>query len=619
MSRPRLVIALIVVAAAARSLSLTFLHPLNWDEIEFFRATDWVRQGLVPYRDFFEHHTPLQWFLFAPIVYFVRSPGAAAVITMRWAQVPIWILTFWLLAVWMRRAGLQSAGRLSAILLALCSSLFMLPAIEYRIDTLGCALYVLALVLLQEADRSFPIAFTAGAVLCLAGFANIRLGPLLALTALLFRIVRPRERAWGGTNSANGIFAGVIAALVLCATYFAVTGSASIAFRSVWTWNYLGDRLSEGTKGLFLHRVAMIFGFRPLDPAQPLFDLKSVDIATAIILIVGLIGLGRVLIANRRAPDSVFVLGFLQVGNIFFVAAMKFIYTYHFEIVVVLMLPFVAAEIDRFATTRKRWAIVAAVLLLASTANVIVSVFRGKEADLAYQDRIMRDADRMTSPDGKVFDGVGWALRRRPAYRYWLLPKLVQVLEAKGIFEPYPSQRMIADPPAAIITDHNMYTWLVLHPQLATIATTHYLPAWRNLWLPGMSARFTPASPSAEWVVPASGAYRVYGSAVLSIHPWFRKALIFGTFESRNTEIALTGFAPASQLPLQWIVDGVPVHAADVLELRRGQRLRVTSSAGGPFGVMIVPSGVVTLFQQPPHGVTLDAAAPPVTHVPKLW
>src|SRR5437867_1112981 len=76
---------LIVVAAAARSLSLTFLHPLNWDEIEFFRATDWVRQGLVPYRDFFEHHTPLQWFLFAPIVSFVRSPGAAAVITMRWA------------------------------------------------------------------------------------------------------------------------------------------------------------------------------------------------------------------------------------------------------------------------------------------------------------------------------------------------------------------------------------------------------------------------------------------------------------------------------------------------------------------------------------------------------
>jgi len=618
-SRPRLVIALIVVAAAARSLSLTFLHPLNWDEIEFFRATDWVRQGLVPYRDFFEHHTPLQWFLFAPIVSFVRSPGAAAVIAMRWAQVPLWILTFWLLSLWMRRAGLQPAGSLSAILLALCSSLFMLPAVEYRIETLGCALYVLALVLLQEADRGFPLAFAAGAVLCLAGFANIRLGPLLALTALLARIVRPRDRAWGGTRAANGIFAGVIAAFALCSTYFLATHSASMAFRSMWTYNYLGDRLSEGTQGLFFHRMAMIFGFRPLDPAQPLFALSSVDLATALVMILGLIGIVRVLVANRRAPDDLFALAFLQVGSILFVAAMKFIYTYHFQIVVLLMLPFVAAEIDRFTKTRERWATVAAGLLLVSTVNIVVSVFRGKEADLAYQDRIMRDADRMTPPDGKVFDGVGWALHRRPAYRYWLLPKLVQSLEAKGIFEPYSPQRMVADRPAAIISDHNMYTWLLLHPQLAAIATTHYLPTWRNLWLPGMSARMTPSSPSAEWIVPMSGAYRIYGSSVLSIHPWFRNPLIFGTFESPNTEIALTGFAPANQLPLQWMIDGLPSATAGVLELRRGQRLRVISAARGPFGVMIVPSGVVSLFRQPPHGVTLDAASPPVTHVPKLW
>ena len=33
-------------------------------------------------------------------------------------------------------------------------------------------------------------------------------------------------------------------------------------------------------------------------------------------------------------------------------------------------------------------------------------------------------------------------------------------------------------------------------------------------------------------------------------------------------------------------------------------------------GVMIVPAGIRSLFQQPPPGVTLDAAAPPVTHVP---
>src|SRR3984893_739604 len=111
-SRPRLVSVLIVVAAAARSLSLGWLHPLNWDEIEYFRASDWVRQGLVPYRDFWEHHTPLQWFVFAPVASLVDSPGAAAIIAMRWAQVPLWIATFALLSLWMRRAGLALPSRL---------------------------------------------------------------------------------------------------------------------------------------------------------------------------------------------------------------------------------------------------------------------------------------------------------------------------------------------------------------------------------------------------------------------------------------------------------------------------------------------------------------------------
>lgn len=613
MSRPRLVALLIGLAAAARSVSLGWLHPLNWDEVEYFRATDWVRQGLVPYRDFWEHHTPLQWFVFAPVAAFVHSPGAGAIIAMRWAQVPIWVVTFASLSLWMRRAALPQFARFSAILLALCSSMFMLPAVEYRIDALGCALYAVALLLLQDADRSAWMAFAGGASLCLAGLANIRLGPLLALTALLFRIVRPRERKWGGTNAANGIFAGVIATLGLTAIYFFATHSAAVAVRRVWIENYLGDRLSEGTAGVFLHRLAGIIGLRPLDRSQPLFEPASIDVATVCILVLGTIGMVRVLIANRRSPDHLFVLAFLQAGSILFIAAMKFVYTYHFEITILLMLPFVAAEIERLAA--QRWSVMVTGLVVVSAVNIFASVFRGKEEDLAYQDLVMQEVHRLTPAGSKVFDGVGWALRRRPAYRYWFLPKLVQVLEAKGLYEPYTAQAMAADPPAAIISDHNAFVWFVLHPQLAGFATRHYLPYWRNLWIPGMSARLENGG-SAQWIVPASGSYRVYASQVLSLHPWYRNPLVFGSYESRNTEIELTGFAPASGLPLQWTIDGAPVKADDVMELRRGQRLALQLIGNGPFGVMIVPAGIHALFRQPPHGVTIEAAASPVTHVP---
>src|ERR1700730_5409768 len=101
-------IVVIGIAAAARALSLQWLHPVTWDEIEFFRATDWVRRGLVPYRDFWEHHTPLQWFLFAPVTALTNSPGVNAILLMRGAQLPLWIVTFILLRGWMRRAGIST-------------------------------------------------------------------------------------------------------------------------------------------------------------------------------------------------------------------------------------------------------------------------------------------------------------------------------------------------------------------------------------------------------------------------------------------------------------------------------------------------------------------------------
>lgn len=618
MSRSRLLFALIAIAAAARSVLLTWLHPLNWDEIEFFRATDWVSRGLVPYRDFWEHHTPLQWFLFAPVTKLIHAPGAAAVIAVRWAQVPVWIAAVFCLAVWMRRAGLTVAARAGSILLLLCSSMFMLAAIEYRIDSLGCAFYLLAILLLQKADRSFRFAAAGGAALCLAGFANIRLGPLLALTALLMRIVRPAERAWGGTNKANGIFAGVIGTFALCASYLLATGSAALAWRHVWVDNYLGDRLSEGTKWILLHRLAQPFGVQLLVRSQPLWDWQTVDLATVIILVIGAIGVVRVLIANCKAPDFLFVLAFLQAGNILFVAAMKFLYIYHFEIVLLLMLPFVGREIERFAVSSRRWAAVTAVLLLVSAINIYASIFRGKESDLAYQDLIMTEVDRHTPHEGSVFDGVGWALRMRPAYRYWFLAMIAVSLEREHVFAPYTLQEMQADPPAAIISDYRLYGWLLTHPPLASFATSQYLPVRLNLWLPGLSARLTAAARSKEWIVPADGQYRIYGSEVLSIHPWFQQPLIFGTFPSSRTEIVLTGFPPASALPVTFAVDGKPIASAETLTLRRHQHLAVIYRGDRQLGLMIVPAGVHALFQQPPPGVTLDAATTPITHWPSF-
>jgi hypothetical protein len=93
----------------------------------------------------------------------------------------------------------------------------------------------------------------------------------------------------------------------------------------------------------------------------------------------------------------------------------------------------------------------------------------------------MREADRRTPPDARVFDGVGYAIRREPAYQYWFLAQIVRTLEAHKIFEPYD---IAAHPPDAVIADLPTTSWLAAHRDQAEFVRRHYRPVLRELWLP---------------------------------------------------------------------------------------------------------------------------------------
>ena len=482
--RVRLPVALIIVSSLARLVSLAGLHPLNYDEIEFFRATDWIARGLVPYRDFWEHHSPLQWFVFAPVA-------------------ALWIAIFWLIDVWMRDAGLPRYARWAALVLPLTSSLFMLPAVEYRIDVLAGGLFILGLVCVQRIRRGARYAWLAGAAFCLAGFANLRLGPVLALAMLLACIVDPESRRWRGSARANRIFAGAAAAFVICASYFVVTGSANVAFRRLWTDNFLADRLApEVLAHMFLRRVLTPFGLG-IRGAGSSFLASSVDPAGILLTLGFLFAAGRCLWLRRRQPDHLFYLAFVAAANILFIAAMKFVYNYHLEISAVLAVPLLALEVERIRG--QRW--IAGLLVLLTLFNVSVALFRGKEADTAYQDAIMREVDRRTTANASVLDGSGWALRRRPAYRLWCLRYIATLLIEHGDYPRYGAADLLRDPPGAVVVDYDLRIWFARDVALARTVAPHYLPTLMAVWLPAPNARLTPAVPSARWRVAQNGLY----------------------------------------------------------------------------------------------------------------
>jgi hypothetical protein len=600
-------IAIALAGATVRLIQMTWLHPLNMDEREFYLAARWIGEGRLPYRDFWEHHTPLTWFVFAPFARLANGPGVEAVLAMRWVQLPIWIATFWLANVWMRRAGLSPFARWASMAFALCSSLFMLPAIEYRVDSLACLLVIAALVMMQRGDGRG--AFLCGVFLCLACFTNIRLGIVAIVAALLFRVIDTSQRAWRGTMRANWVFAGAIAALLFAGGYFVATQSLDAFIRNAFVENSIGAKFAQPDPGAFTHRMLVLFGVR-LRLSDEVFSPAAIDVGGIAVLIGGSVGLILAL-ARWRKPDAFFALAVIQVANLLSVAAMVFIYNYHFELAVILALPLLALAIERVP----RRGAVLAVLVLAWSVSTFASIFRGKELDLAYQDRVLREIDARTRPDEKVWSGMIWGLRREPAYRLWFLPDMTHHLVRRGHVAPYRLQDILRDPPGAIVIDQLAIAWLVqVQHELGAYFVHHYVPVWRNLWIPGPSARLQPGT-STRWIVPRDGAYHVYVSPQLATHAWFDRPLFLAYYKSKD-RLPMKLPAAANDPRLQWSIDGAPAVVGPSIALRKGQTLDVTSTADETLGIVLLPTDDRILIRQPPPGVTLEGVSTRVTHIP---
>lgn len=68
-SLPKLYFVLQIFIGLFASYWLLFYHqPETGDDVEHLHSTWLVSEGLTPYKDFFQHHNPLMWYIFIPIV-----------------------------------------------------------------------------------------------------------------------------------------------------------------------------------------------------------------------------------------------------------------------------------------------------------------------------------------------------------------------------------------------------------------------------------------------------------------------------------------------------------------------------------------------------------------------
>lgn len=565
-------------------------RPLAWDEIEFFRATDWVAKGEIPYRDFWEHHSPLQWFVYAPLhAWLPDAAGASSVILLRWLQVPLWILTLWL---WIR-AVLREVPQWCALTpcsLLLLSPAFLLFAVEYRVDALASGLFVVGLLLGRTPGRVHRIVL-GGLLLGFVPLANLRLGPQAFVCLVALGLIDTERRTWRVGYHTISLFTGALAALTITLGYFVATGSLAQAWQQLIVDNHLVAELSPSSSRAFWSLLGI--------------TLSEFDPIPILLITGGLISAVRCLVAWRH-PGLLQICALLFLVNLGLVYSLNAHYFYHFQTLLLLSLPLVAELLrclDGALQASARVRLAAATLAFWTVGLHIFGMMDVKEARrLECQDELVRAVHRLTRPEETVWDGSGFALERAPAYPYWFLPMHVRLLAKSGRLPPLTPDQLQSTAPAAIVLHARTINWLREWPQLADYVHENYLPVRSNLWLPAPSGRFASAGEVRTWRILRRGTYKLTASTQLASHPFF-EASHTGVDATERIQSAAIGLqhieSSRSQVPLTAKVNGRPIAQSPPrhLDLDRGDLLEIRSDGREPLGVFLVPLQVSALIE----------------------
>ncbi|HEX8169093.1 MAG TPA: hypothetical protein VF824_00975 [Thermoanaerobaculia bacterium] len=579
-------IPVMLAAAALVVVKLQWAHGLGWDEVEFFRATRWLARGLMPYRDFWEHHLPLQWLLFAPVARFIDWPGVAAILLMRWAQLPLWIAAFALLWRLGAAAGVSAHGMLAALVALVASPLFLDTAIEFRVDTVAAAAFLGGLMAVLAAPRRAGAWIAFGFLMSAAVFANLRHAYVVVPTAVAVALIDYEERRWRFNVRSLWMSAGIAIAAVPLALWL-VAGKAMQPFLEVMRLNVIIDRIL----GRSAHTLVPLL-LRPF---------TTMDAAAIVLIGAGLIGFVLAL-RGLAAPGPLQLVALVTLFTAVSVGLLGVHYPYHLQMTLLMLVP-LAGSLIRTEVAQRFGIVVAATLVAIAIATLTRS---DAYAALRYQDRVMREADRRTRPDERVWDGVGYALRREPAYRYWFLSSIVRLGAQHRLLPPYDAAQIMQRPPAAIVHSMRVNLWLAQYPDAAAYVTRHYVPLDRDLWLPAMSGPLR-AGHSASWIAPRAGRYRFIASELLMKHPWFYDPLKYGRSmggEDADFSVDLRALPLAPRAAFALAIDGRAVDG-DVFDVSAGASVALTSHLDRAVGVLIVPDDWTRVFVGPPAPVVM--------------
>ena len=221
-------------------LQLLMLRAFDADELQHLHSAWLVSEGFLPYRDYFQHHTPGLHYLLSPVFWLadVKTDPASALRLIFLSRQLMWLFTglglgliFYLGTVWKG----TSVGLVGTIMLGNCI-MYLEKTIEIRPDVAASALWIACVLVLfvalaapdQAALGVIPKYLFSGALLALSLIFTQKM--LVALPSLFITMI---------SHLVEGYRREKLGSFIVSWIYFAVGASLPIA-AVAWLFYYQG-------------------------------------------------------------------------------------------------------------------------------------------------------------------------------------------------------------------------------------------------------------------------------------------------------------------------------------------------------------------------------------------
>lgn len=587
------------VLALLPALLLLPSAPFNPDEVESFRATRWVAEGLVPFRDFWEHHLPLHWFLLSPFAPLTGSASVESFLLLRLAQLPLLAATLFAAARALARAGVSRAASLFGL------SLFFLAihrsVVEIRIDvTMNLFLLVGLLALTWDAPekRGRPALLLLGGVsLGLACLASQRAIPVALAGTVTGAVAVAVQRLPAGLRRSGQALllavAGLAAVATATLTAAYLTGALPALWEQCFRLNYLYERLGPTTAA----------GPSTLDWASR-FLARPGAVALVVLAAAGTV-LGLRDRSLRPLTASVALFAVTSAGLLY---GIRSPFPYQFQTLFWFLALLSAVGLDALMRASRRVAVAAACIATTFALAGMVLALRAVRWDvmsdtIAHQDHVLRTIERASPPGSVVLEGCGFAVNRVPALETWFLPSLARELMSAGALHAATPADLVARRVALVVADSRLLATIKDDPSLGPFVARNFFPLERFVWLPAPNALLGPGG-RAEWTVLSDGPHRFVEAPFLVSHPWFTNPWAF-PFQRPRTSAAYRFDIRTLPTPdvgaLRILLDGVPITPGPrtLVTLTSGSRLVVENASPSARAILVVPAAFPVVFDAP--------------------